>query len=75
MQQQRRMLFVLKSRWRFGVVVARRSSSTKLTYAPNPVSTGIIKMTVSGFDFRGDTLFRYITSHPGRLSLLPSLGR
>ena len=32
-------------------------------------------VTVSGFDSRGVTLFRYITSHPGRLSLLPSAGR
>ena len=23
----------------------------------------------------GGTLFRYVTSHPGRLSLLPSVGR
>ena len=28
-------------------------------------------VTVSGFDFRGDILFRYVASHPGRLSLLP----
>jgi len=24
---------------------------------------------------RGDTLFRYVTTHRGRLSLLPSVGR
>jgi len=28
-------------------------------------------VTVSGFDSRGNTLFQYGTSHPGRLSLLP----
>jgi len=27
----------------------------------------------SGFDSRGGTLFRYVTNHPGRLSLLPSV--
>jgi len=32
-------------------------------------------VTGSGFDSRGVTLFRYVTSHPGRLSLLPSMGR
>jgi len=32
-------------------------------------------MTVSGFDPGGVTLFRRVTSHPGRLSLLPSVER
>ena len=32
-------------------------------------------MTVSGFDSRVVTLFRYVTSHPGRLSLLLSASR
>jgi len=32
-------------------------------------------VTASGFDFRGVTIFRYVTSHLGRLSLLSSVGR
>jgi len=32
-------------------------------------------VTVSGFDSWGDTLCLYVASHPGRLSLLPSVGR
>jgi len=33
-------------------------------------------MTVSGFATPGSvTLFRYVTRNPGRLSLLPSVGR
>jgi len=32
-------------------------------------------VTVSGFDSRGGTLFQYVTNHPGRLSLLLSVGR
>jgi len=32
-------------------------------------------VTTSGFDSRGVTLFRYVTSHLGRLSLLLSVER
>jgi len=35
-----------------------------------------IALLVSCFlSFGGGTLFRYVTNHPGRLSLLPSVGR
>jgi len=32
-------------------------------------------VTCLGSTPSGNTLFRYVTSHPGRLSLLPSVGR
>jgi len=32
-------------------------------------------VTLSGSDSRVVTLFRYVTNHPDRLSLLPSVGR
>jgi len=56
------------------------ASSTKMTLLINEVNLRrsllvLGWLTVSRFDSPGgDTLFRYVTNHPGRLSLLSFLG-
>ena len=62
------LLLLLELLWRFGLVAARWSRSTKLLYATGLVSSGM------GDHVRGSTpgagnLSQYITSHPGQLSL------
>jgi len=47
---------------------------TAVTAEAYPVSTGKgdrVRVSTPG----GSTLFRYVTNHSGRLSLLPSVGR
>ena len=59
-------------RYKGGVVVTRWSRSTRLTYAePGQYSDG---WSCPGSTPGGGTLVRYVTSHPGRLSILPSMG-
>jgi len=54
--------------WWFGLAVTRWSRSAKLLHA-RVVNTGM------GDCLRAGTPSRYVTSHLGRLSLLPSVGR
>ena len=56
--------------WRNGITLA---SINKV----NPRRARLVLgwVTVSVFDSRGDTLLQYVTSHPGRVGLLPSVGR
>jgi len=54
----------------FGVAVTEFGASTKLAYSTSgPVSTG------TGDRLRTGKPHRYVTSHPGQLSLLLSAGR
>ena len=54
--------------WNYGVAVKALGVSTKLLYTPNPISTGM------GDRLRASIPPRYITSHKGQLSPLPSAG-
>jgi len=58
----------LSGAWQFGVVVTVLGVSRSYTMS-TPVSTGMDNDLWSGIPPQ------YVTSHPGQLSLLPSVGR
>ena len=64
-------LSIIPQKWRFGVPAIALDVSTKLLYRSGPVSTGIDDHFLAGKPIPP----RYITSHLGQLSLLPSAGR
>jgi len=62
---------LLTTWWQFGVMVMRWSWSTMLTYTqPGYYWDGLPCL---GLTPRGGTLFQYVSSHLGQLSLLPSM--
>jgi len=54
--------------WRFGLVVTRWSKSTKLLYGLTRFVLGWMTVSVVQLTVR-ENLLRYITDHPGQLSL------